>query len=179
MKVGTEGTYSPFTLHDPKDNLLTGYDVEVVQVTAKEQGVKAEFSETPSDAIFAGLEAKRFDVVANQVSITAERFAKYAFSTPYTVSTGVVVTRADDASVRALADLRGKTSAQSVTSSFAKTATAAGARIEAVEGFTQAVGLLKQGRVDVTLNDGPTPGGWHCSGRRAGWCSRDTTCSRT
>ena len=89
------------------------------------------------------------------------------------------MTRADDASVRALADLRGKTSAQSVTSSFAKTATAAGARIEAVEGFTQAIGLLKQGRVDVTLNDGPTPGGWHCSGRRAGWCSRDTTCSRT
>ena len=153
LKVGTEGTYSPFTFHDPKDNALTGYDVEVVQAVAKELGVTAEFSETPFDAIFAGLEAKRFDVVANQVSITEERSATYAFSTPYTVSTGVVVTRADDASVRALAGIKGKTSAQSVTSNFAKTATAAGAKIEAVEGFTQAIALLKQGRVDVTLND--------------------------
>src|SRR5690606_9734458 len=29
----------------------------------------------------------------------------------------------------------------------------AGARVEAVEGLTQAVALLKQGRVDVTFND--------------------------
>jgi cystine transport system substrate-binding protein len=32
-------------------------------------------------------------------------------------------------------------------------ATEAGAQVEAVEGFTQAVTLLKQGRVDVTVND--------------------------
>lgn len=153
LKVGTEGTYSPFTFHDPKTNELTGYDVEVVQAVAKELGVKAEFSETPFDAIFAGLEAERFDVVANQVSITEERKAKYDFSTPYAVSTGVVVTRADDSSVTTLADVEGKTSAQSVTSNFAQTATAAGAKIEAVEGFTQAITLLKQGRVDVTIND--------------------------
>jgi len=153
LQVGTEGTYPPFTFHDPKTNELTGYDVEVVQAVAKELGVEAEFSETPFDAIFAGLEAERFDVVANQVSITEERTAKYDFSIPYTVSTGVVVTRADDSSVSALADVEGKTSAQSVTSNFAQTATAAGAEIEAVEGFTQAIALLKQGRVDVTLND--------------------------
>ena len=153
LQVGTEGTYSPFTFHDPKTNELTGYDVEVIQAVAKELGVEAEFSETPFDAIFAGLEAERFDVVANQVSITEARRAKYDFSTPYTVSTGVVVTRADDSSVSALADVEGKTSAQSVTSNFAQTATAAGAKIEAVEGFTQAITLLKQGRVDVTIND--------------------------
>jgi len=153
LQVGTEGTYSPFTFHDPKTNELTGYDVEVVQAVAKELGVEAEFSETPFDAIFAGLEAERFDVVANQVSITEERTAKYDFSTPYTVSNGVVVTRADDSSVSALADVQGKTSAQSVTSNFAQTATTAGAEIEAVEGFTQAITLLKQGRVDVTIND--------------------------
>jgi cystine transport system substrate-binding protein len=69
------------------------------------------------------------------------------------VSTGVVITRADDDSVTSLADVAGKTSAQSLTSSFYETATAAGAQIEAVEGFTQAITLLKQDRVDVTIND--------------------------
>ena len=153
LRVGTEGTYSPFSFHDPATNELTGYDVDVITAVAEEMGMEVEFSEVPWDAIFAGLEAGRYDVVANQVSITDERIEKYDFSEPYTVSTGAIVTRADDTSVSSLADLAGKTSAQSATSNWAEIATGAGAQVEAVEGFTQAVTLLKQGRVDVTVND--------------------------
>jgi cystine transport system substrate-binding protein len=153
LTVGTEGTYSPFTFHDPKTNKLTGYDVEVVEAVAGRLGRPVKFSESTFDAIFAGLEASRYDVVANQISVNPERQAKYAFSQPYTVSEGVVVTRADDTSVHSHADVRGKTSAQSVTSNFAATARKAGAKVEAVEGFTQAVALLKQKRVDITIND--------------------------
>ena len=120
---------------------------------AGELGVKPEFSETQFDAIFAGLEAGRYDVIANQITVTDERTAKYDFSAPYTVSTGVVVTRSDEDKVHRLADVKGMTSAQSTTSSFAQTARDAGAKVEAVEGFAQAVTLLKQGRVDLTIND--------------------------
>ena len=109
--------------------------------------------ETLFDAIFAGLEADRYDVIANQIGVNPEREAKYLFSTPYTVSNGVVITRADDTSISSLADVAGKRSAQSTTSNFAQVATDAGAQIEAVEGFTQAITLLKQSRVDVTIND--------------------------
>src|SRR4051795_3463881 len=153
LRVATEGTYAPFSFHDPGSNELTGYDVEVAKAVGAKLGKKVEFSETQFDSIFAGLDAKRYDVVANQISVNPERQAKYAFSAPYTVSTGVVVTRADDTSVHSIADVRGKTSAQSVTSNFAATAKQAGAKVEAVEGFTQAVALLKQKRVDMTIND--------------------------
>jgi cystine transport system substrate-binding protein len=153
LRVATEGTYAPFSFHDPSSNELTGYDVEVAQAVGAELGMDVEFSETQFDSIFAGLEADRYDVIANQITINPEREAKYLFSTPYTVSTGVVVTRADDNSVTSLADVRGKRSAQSTTSSFAEVATEAGAQVEAVEGFTQAITLLKQERVDVTIND--------------------------
>jgi len=153
LKVGTEGTYKPFTFHDPKTNKLTGYDVEVVTAVAAKLGRSVQFSESTFDAIFAGLDASRYDVVANQISVNPERQAKYAFSEPYTVSEGVVVTRADDTSVNSIADVQGKTSAQSTTSNFAATAREAGAKVEAVEGFTQAVALLKQKRVDITIND--------------------------
>ena len=153
LSFGTEGTYAPFSFHDGKTNQLTGYDVEVAQAVGKQLGRKVEFSENNFDSLFAGMEAKRYDGVANQVSITDARKAKYVFSTPYTVSTGVVVTRADDTSVTSLADISGKTSAQSTTSNWAQTATDAGAKVEAVEGLTQAMTLLKQGRVDVTVND--------------------------
>jgi cystine transport system substrate-binding protein len=153
LTVATEGTYSPFSFHAKGTDELTGYDVEVAKAVGDKLGMDVKFSETQFDAIFAGLEAKRYDVIANQVTINPERQAKYLFSQPYTVSTGVVVTKAGDTSVTSLADVKGKTSAQSTTSSFADTARKAGAKVEAVEGFTQAVTLLKQGRVDVTIND--------------------------
>ena len=153
LKVGTEGVYAPFTFHDEGTNKLTGYDVEVTEAIGAKLGRKVEFSETSWDSIFAGLEAKRYDVVANQVSITSERQAKYSFSQPYTFSSGVIVTRADDTSVSSVADIKGKKSAQSATSSFGEAATAAGAKVEPVEGLTQSLALVKQKRVDLTLND--------------------------
>jgi len=154
LRVATEGTYAPFSFHDQANgNELTGYDVEVARAVGEKLGREVEFSETPFDAIFAGLEAGRVDLIANQIGVNPEREATYLFSTPYTYSNGVVITRADDTSVSSLADVAGKSSAQSTTSNFAEVATDAGAQIEAVEGFTQAITLLKQSRVDVTIND--------------------------
>lgn len=74
-------------------------------------------------------------------------------SEPYSVGEGVIVTRADDASISSLADLKGRTAAQSMTSNWAQVARDAGARVESVEGFTQAIKLLNQGRVDAVIND--------------------------
>jgi cystine transport system substrate-binding protein len=152
LRVGTEGTYSPFSFQGP-DGQLTGYDVEVVQAVGAKLGKQVEFVQTPWDAIFAGLEAERFDLVANQVTINDERKARYDLSDPYTVSEGVIVTRADNTDITSLADLRGRTTAQSATSNWATVARDAGATVEAVEGFVQAVQLLKDGRVDATVND--------------------------
>ena len=153
LKVGTEGTYKPFSFHTDGSGELTGYDVEMITAVAGKLGVKPTFQETQFDAIFAGLEAKRFDIIANQVSITDERKAKYDFSTPYTVSTGVVVTKTDNNSINSFEDLKGKTTAQSLTSNWYKLAQQSGANVEAVEGWAQAITLLKQGRVDATIND--------------------------
>ncbi|HUL98176.1 MAG TPA: transporter substrate-binding domain-containing protein, partial [Mycobacterium sp.] len=153
LRVGTEGTYAPFSYHDPSTGQLTGYDVDVAKAVGDKLGVKVEFIETPWDSIFAALEANRFDVVANEVTITPQRQAKYDLSEPYSVGEGVIVTRANDDSITSLADLKGKTAAQSMTSNWAQVARDAGAKVEAVEGFTQAIKLLNQGRVDAVVND--------------------------
>lgn len=153
LRVGTEGTYSPFSYHDPATNELTGYDVEIITAVADRMGVRVEFVEAPWDSIFAALISGQFDVVANQVTKNAEREGRYALSEPYTFSDGVIVTRTADNSITSLADLQGKRTAQSSTSSWAKVATDAGAEVESVEGFTQAVTLVKQQRVDATVND--------------------------
>jgi len=153
LTVATEGTYRPFTFHDEGSGDLVGYDVEVAEAVADELGLEIEFQETQWDAIFAGLEAGRFDVIANQVSINPEREKTYLFSTPYTVSPSVVVVNEGDTSISSFDDIAGKTTAQSLTSNFYQLAVDAGANVEAVEGWAQAVALLEQGRVDATVND--------------------------
>ncbi len=153
LRVGTEGTYAPFSYHDPKTGELVGYDVDVAKAVGEKLGVRVEFVETPWDSMFAALEANRFDVVANEVTINPERQGKYDLSQPYSVGEGVIVTRADDNSITSLADLKGKTAAESATSNWSEVARKAGARVETVEGFTQAITLLNQGRVDVVVND--------------------------
>ncbi len=153
LRVGTEGVYSPFSYHDPATGELIGYDVDVARAVGEKLGVKVEFVETPWDAIFAALEADRFDVVANEVTINDERKQKYDLSKPYSVGEGVIVTRTDDNSIKSLADIKGKVAGETATSNWAEVARDNGARVEAVEGFTQAIKLLNQGRVDLVIND--------------------------
>lgn len=154
LTVGTEGTYRPFSFHeDDGTGDLVGYDVEIIEAVADKLGLEIVFQETQWDAIFAGLDAGRFDVIANQVTINDEREANYLFSQPYTVSPGVIVVAEDDDSITSFADLEGKKTAQSLTSNWYELATESGATVEGVEGWAQAVELLRQGRVDATVND--------------------------
>ncbi|MFD5226543.1 amino acid ABC transporter substrate-binding protein [Microbacterium sp. NPDC058342] len=154
LTVATEGTYRPFSFHEGGGTGdLVGYDVEIIEAVAERLDLKVVFQETQWDAIFAGLDAGRFDVIANQVTINDEREASYLFSQPYTVSPGVIVTADDDDSISSFEDLDGRTTAQSLTSNWYELATESGAKVESVEGWAQAVALLQQGRVDATVND--------------------------
>lgn len=152
LEIGTEGTYAPFTFHD-KTGKLTGFDVDLVTEVAKRLGVKPVFKETQWDAMFAGLDAKRFDIIANEVGIRPDRQQKYDFSNPYITSSAVLIAAADNNKVKTFEDIKGLKSAQSLTSNYADIAKKYGATIVGVEGFDQAIQLLTSKRVDVTVND--------------------------
>ncbi|MFT3850247.1 MAG: amino acid ABC transporter substrate-binding protein [Propionivibrio sp.] len=152
IKVGTEGTYPPFTFHDAS-GALTGFDVEIAQDIARRLGVKAEFVEGKWDGLIAGLDARRYDAVINEVTITGERQAKYDFSTPYIVSKAVLLVRADNASIKSFDDLKGKKSAHTLTSNWAQLATKYGAELVGTDGFNQSLDLVLAGRADATIND--------------------------
>ncbi|MFE0016938.1 amino acid ABC transporter substrate-binding protein [Mesorhizobium sp. NPDC059054] len=152
FKIGTEGTYAPFTYHDTS-GALVGFDVEIGREIAKRLGVKAEFLEGKWDGLIAGIDAKRYDAVINQVGITEARKAKYDFSDPYIASKAVLIVRDDNADIKDFADLKGKKSAQSLTSNFGKIAEKNGAELVGTDGFDQSIQLVLNGRVDGTIND--------------------------
>ncbi|MER1940291.1 MULTISPECIES: amino acid ABC transporter substrate-binding protein [unclassified Castellaniella] len=153
IRIGTEGTYAPFSFHNQKDNALVGFDVDIGRAIAKQLGVKAEFVEGKWDGLIAGLNVNRYDVVINQVGITAERQAKYDFSKPYISSAAALIVRDDNTSIHNFKDLKGKRSANTITSNFGKLAQKYGAEVVPVQGFNDAIALLTSGRVDATIND--------------------------
>ncbi|WP_238883164.1 amino acid ABC transporter substrate-binding protein [Clostridium sp. YIM B02551] len=152
IKIGTEGTYAPYTFHDSTGK-LSGFDVEIAQEIAKRIGVKPEFVETKWDGMLAGLDAKRFDIVVNEVGINDERKVKYDFSDPYVTSKALLIVKGDNTSIKSFDDLKGKKAAQTLTSNFGKLAKASGADIVEADGFNQSIDLLTSGRVDATIND--------------------------
>jgi cystine transport system substrate-binding protein len=152
FRIGTEGTYAPFTYHD-QSGTLVGFDVEIGEEIAKRLGVKAEFLEGKWDGLIAGLDANRYDAVINQVGITEERKAKYDFSDPYIASKAALIVREDNAEIKDFADLSGKRAAQSLTSNYGKMAEQAGAELIGTDGFDQSIALVVQGRADATIND--------------------------
>ena len=152
IKIGTEGTYAPFSYHD-KSNTLTGFDVEIGRAIAQRLGVKAQFVEGKWDGLIAGLDAKRYDAVINQVGVTDARKAKYAFSEPYIASAAALIVRNDNTTIKSFADLKGRKSANTLTSNFGKLAQSHGAEVVAVQGFNDAIELLVSKRVEATVND--------------------------
>ena len=148
IKVATEGTYAPFTYHDASGK-LTGFDVEIANEIAKHIGVKTEFIEGKWDGLIAGLDANRYD----EVTITDERKAKYDFSDPYIVSKASLIVREDNKSIASFDDLKGKKSAHTLTSNYAKLATKYGAELVGTDGFNQSIDLVLSGRADATIND--------------------------
>ncbi|MVQ49575.1 ABC transporter permease subunit [Nocardioides sp. MAH-18] len=153
VRVGTEGVYPPFTYRDPDTNELTGFDVEVMRAIGDEAGWDLRFVEAPFDSLFPALDSDRIDVIANQVTITGEREARYLFSTPYTYSHGVIVTAKDTDDITSLDDLKGRTTAQTASSNWAQVAKDAGAKVQYVQDFGPGVELVVQGRVDAIVND--------------------------
>lgn len=151
IKVATEGTFSPYTFHNEKDQLV-GMDVDFARALAAKLGVKAQFVETAWDGIIAGLDAKRYDVIINQVFITPERAAKYDFSVPYVYNYGAAIVRSDNTTIKSFEDIRGKKAAQSLSSSWNKLAKQYGAEILGVSEMAQSLQLVLSGRADVSLN---------------------------
>ena len=151
LVIATEGNWSPWTYHDEKD-ALTGFDIEIGTLLAEGLGVTPKFEETEWSAILAGVDAGRFDIACNGVGYTPERAEKYNFSTPYVYTPKVLVVRADNEDIHTLADLKGRTTANSPNSTYANLAEENGATVTSIDTLDQTIELLLQGRVDATIN---------------------------
>ena len=149
--VAMEGTWAPWTYHDENDELV-GYDVEVAKLIAEKLGVEVSFVEGEFDGLLAGLDDGRYDIMVNGVGITPDREEKYEFSTPYAYNLTAVLVRGDYDEIQSMEDLNGKTTANTISSTYAAQAEKYGATVTGVDDLNQTIELLLSGRIDATLN---------------------------
>ena len=149
--VALEGAWQPWSYHDESDTLV-GYDVEVSCAIAEKLGVEPEYVESDWDSLFAGLDAGRFDMVCNGVEVTDERALTYDFTTPYGYIHTALAVRKDNDEIKTFEDLKGKTTANSLASTYMELAESYGATVQGIDTLEETIQLLAAGRIDATLN---------------------------
>ena len=151
LVVALEGAWQPWSYHDASDTLV-GYDVEVSRAIAEKLGVEPEYVESDWDSLFAGLDAGRFDMVCNGVEVTDERALTYDFTTPYGYIHTALAVRKDNDEIKTFEDLKGKTTANSLASTYMELAESYGATVQGIDTLEETIQLLAAGRIDATLN---------------------------
>ena len=149
--VALEGAWQPWSYHDESDTLV-GYDVEVSRAIAEKLDVAPEYVESDWDSLFAGLDAGRFDMVCNGVEVTDERALTYDFTTPYGYIHTALAVRKDNDEIKTFEDLKGKTTANSLASTYMELAESYGATVQGIDTLEETIQLLTAGRIDATLN---------------------------
>ena len=149
--VALEGAWQPWSYHDESDTLV-GYDVEVSRAIAEKLGVEPEYVESDWDSLFAGLDAGRIDMVCNGVEVTDERALTYDFTTPYGYIHTALAVRKDNDEIKTFEDLKGKTTANSLASTYMELAESYGATVQGIDTLEETIQLLAAGRIDATLN---------------------------
>ena len=151
LVIALEGSWQPWSFHDESDTLV-GYDVEVSRAIAEKLGVEPEYVESDWDSLFAGLDAGRYDLVCNGVEVTEERAKTYDFTTPYGYIHTALAVRKDNEDIKSFEDLAGKTTANSLASTYMELAESYGATVQGIDTLEETIQLLTAGRIDATLN---------------------------
>ena len=149
--VALEGAWQPWSYHDESDTLV-GYDVEVSRAIAEKLGVEPEYVESDWDSLFAGMDAGRYDLVCNGVEVTDERSKTYDFTTPYGYIHTALAVKKDNDEIKTFEDLKGKTTANSLASTYMELAESYGATVQGIDTLEETIQLLTAGRIDATLN---------------------------
>ncbi|GHB37897.1 amino acid ABC transporter substrate-binding protein [Pseudovibrio japonicus] len=116
IRVGMSGGYFPFTF--VKQDVLQGFEVDVARAIGEQTGDDIEFVTMSFSGLVGALEADRIDTIANQITITPEREAKYVFSQPYVYDGAQVVTKKGNDDVNGVEDLKGRSVAVNLGSNF-------------------------------------------------------------
>ena len=179
--IGMEGSYEPYNMTDPKGKII-GFEPDVAMDLCARIKVECKIIAQDWDGMIPGLNAGKFDVIMDGMSITEERKKQIAFTDPYSATpaafaaakasplaklpdNGKIINltkdkAAGDAAIKMLKDaFKGKTLGVQVSTTHATFLTNTFKDVASIKEYktTDERDLdLKSGRIDAELDDQPT-----------------------
>ena len=159
--VGTEGTYPPFEYYD-ENNVLTGFDVEMMDLIGGKLGIGIEFVDMAFDGLIPALITNKIDLIAAAMNATEERSRVVDFSDVYQIADGAILVKTGNRSMNSLADIRGKSIGVQLgtTEDMYLTDSGLGADIRRYQKVNDAVREVLLDRIDGVLLDTPVANGF-------------------
>jgi polar amino acid transport system substrate-binding protein len=156
ITVAVENAYPPFNSIDQATGQGAGWDYDAVREICHRLNCVAEFKQAAWDGIFPAMQAGEFDMLADGVTVTAERALIVAFSTPYVEVNQYLLVRVAETRTpeQMKADANAKIGTQiGTTNEIAAKAYFTGKTIQSFEDFGAAVLALKSGDIDGVVID--------------------------
>jgi octopine/nopaline transport system substrate-binding protein len=92
--IAMEGAYEPWNLTDSSGNIV-GFEVDLANDVCTRAGVECKIVAQDWDGMMPGLQAGKFDVIMDGLSITEARMKQIMFSRPYATTPAVFMARKD------------------------------------------------------------------------------------
>ncbi len=166
--VATEAGYPPFEYVE--GGKIVGYHADLLALVMKDltdQGVRVNQLDLPFASLLAGLQAKKYDMIATALFGTEERAKRFAFTIPTAFGTTGIVTRANNTAINSPDDLDGKVvgapqatkyldQMKALSEEFKKRGGKGIKEIkEYASGFTEIYADIENGRIDAAPNGMP------------------------
>jgi polar amino acid transport system substrate-binding protein len=166
--IATEAGYAPFEYVE--GGKIVGYHADMLALVMKDltdQGVKINQLDLPFASLLAGLQAKKYDMIATALFGTEERAKRFAFTIPTAFGTTGIVTKAGNASITKPDDLEGKTVGAPQATKYLDQMKALSEELkkkggkgikeikEYASGFTEIYADIDNGRIDAAPNGMP------------------------
>jgi len=159
--VGTNPTFAPFEYQDEDGNMV-GFDLELMEAIAADQGFEVKFKSLEFDALTAEIGNGSIDIIASGMSITKERQEVVDFSEPYIDASLSVVVAEDNDEITGVDSLKGKVIAAQIGTTGADQCYAlqeqgivSESNVKILQDYDLCFLELTNGSVDAVINDIP------------------------
>ncbi|MDU1674312.1 MAG: basic amino acid ABC transporter substrate-binding protein [Veillonella sp.] len=98
-RVGTDATYAPFGFKDKDSGKLAGFDIDIINAIANEEGIEADIQNLNFDALLPALQSNTIDIAISDMTISEERAKSVDFSKPYYIAGNGLVVNIDNTNI--------------------------------------------------------------------------------
>jgi polar amino acid transport system substrate-binding protein len=107
LRVAADVGYAPHVMAKPTGG-VEGYNIDIADAIAKKLGMELEVIDQQWSGIFAGLNAKKYDLIIAPTTITEERAKNMLFTEPYADNDYQFTIKKGAPQVASLDDLKGR-----------------------------------------------------------------------